>query len=221
MKRDWNLTEEDFKNAQILYEEEKIYPINEETMFRAGLYCILSAAEKYSKSRFVYQMFHMHMLDTPSRIISNREKMKELVKKLRFPNMKEKHVYKFALWWPKTSIPSKIIEDIKHGRKNEFNLRNRLAEEAPGMSYKSSSLFMIKCGYENVVPIDLWMLRFLSHIGYEVEIPDYKTRSGPKKKEYLEYEKLISEIARSYNVSPALFQFAVWSKHSTWNRKRI
>ena len=209
------LTKKDFENARILYEEELISPINEENMFRAGVYCILSAAEKYQKHRSIFERLLEERLDTPEEIIHNRERLREAVKRARFPNIKAGRIYRFAAWWRESDLPRKIMEDIDSGRENEFKLRNHLAEEAPGMWYKGASYFMVKCGYENVVPIDLWVMRFLKDMGYGVKIPDYRTQSGPKPKEYIEYEKIISDIAKEYGVSPALFQFALWAKYST------
>lgn len=216
----WILTAKDFENARILYEKEKIFPINKENMFRAGIYCILSAAEKYQKHKSIYNELIENKIDTPENIKKNREKLISIVRKARFPNQKSERIYKFALWWLESDLPGKIIEDVNNNRENEFELRNRFAEEAPGIWYKGASLFMIKCGYENVVPVDLWMLRFLKHNGYDVELPDYRKKSGPKPKEYLEYENILREMAQSYDVSPAIFQFALWSKFSTWNNKK-
>ncbi|MEM5794616.1 MAG: hypothetical protein QXS48_05060 [Candidatus Aenigmatarchaeota archaeon] len=207
------LSKEDFKVGRRLMEEEKIYPITYENMFVAGIYCILSAAEKHSKHVLVYNKL-VKTLDIPEKILSNKEKLRKIVSVARFPNLKTERIYNFASWWVKNSLPKRILKDINSGREKEFELRNELAEECPGISYKGASLFMVKCGYENVVPIDLWMLRFLRSLGYEVEIPDYKKKSGPKPREYLEYEKIISEITRKLKVSPAFLQFTVWSKFS-------
>ena len=220
MNEKWTLTEIDFKNARILLEEEKIFPVNEENMFRAGIYCIISAADKYQKHKVVYNKLLEGELDTPKNIEENKERFKEIVKKTRFPNTKIDRIFKFARWWSESDLAREIIEDINKCREKEFKLRNQIAEETPGLWYKGASLFMIKCGYENVVPIDLWMLRYLKDMGYDVAIPDYKKQSGPKPKEYLEYEKHFQETAGEHEVSPALLQFAIWSKRSTWNKKK-
>ncbi|MEM5791111.1 MAG: hypothetical protein QXP77_03650 [Candidatus Aenigmatarchaeota archaeon] len=207
------LTKEDFEDGKKLMDEERMHLITYENMFTAGLYCILSAAENHSKHISIYNRL-IENLSTPQKILENKEMLKEIVSDARFPNIKTERIYYFASWWLKTFLPEKILKDINLGRKKEFDLRNELAENCPGISYKGASLFMVKCGYENVVPIDLWMLRFLERLGYSVEIPDYKKKSGPKPKEYLEYEKIISEIAREFKVSPSLFQLTVWSKAS-------
>jgi thermostable 8-oxoguanine DNA glycosylase len=219
MKNELILTKEDFKNTKILFEQEKISPINEETMFRAGLYCILSAAEQYKRQIQFYNTLLKENLDTPKNIRDSRQTLAEVLRNTRFPNTKTKRVYDFALWWPKSNLPRKLVEDIDNGRQYEFPLRNRLAEEAPGIWYKGASLFMIKCGYENVVPLDIWVIRVLKNLGYNIEVPDYKKRSGPKPKEYLKNEQQFIKIAKEQGVSTALLQFALWSRYSTWNKK--
>jgi thermostable 8-oxoguanine DNA glycosylase len=212
----YGLTEKDFRRAKLVLEEERIYPVTYENMFCAGIYCILSAAEKYEKFRQVYQKVLRHELNTPDKIMNKREELKKVLSTIRFPNEKEDRVYNFAVWWKKSFMPETILKDINLGRKEEFVLRNRLAEECPGLSYKGASLFMVKCGYENVVPIDLWVLRFLKQLGYEVAVPDYRQRSGPKQKEYVEYERILTEIASECKVSPAQLQAAIWAKLSNW-----
>ncbi len=212
------LSEYDLEIGRVLFEKEKVFPVTRETMFCAGVKCIISAVEKYRKYEKVYEILKAEF-NTPARMIGRRNELKEIVRRLRFPNRKFKFLVDFAGWYSRTDIPEKIIEDIKLGRRNEFKLRDRIAREAPGIWYKGASFFMNKCGYENVVSIDLHVLRFLRDLGYKVKIPDYKKRSGPKPKEYLAYEKTISQIARMHSVSPALFQFAIWAKYSGWNRK--
>ncbi len=47
------LTEKDFENAQRFYERERLKPINEENLFRAGIHCILSAIEFFQKHKTI------------------------------------------------------------------------------------------------------------------------------------------------------------------------
>lgn len=220
MSDKWLLTAEDFKNAKILLEQERINPVNKENIFRAGIYCILSAAEQYQRHARIFERLLEEKLDTPERIINNKERLAGMLKSTRFPNTKIERIRKYALWYPESDLPQKIIDDINNCRKDEFTLRNRLAEEAPGIWYKGASFLLTKCGYENVVPVDIWMIRFLRNEGYEIKMPDYATTSGPKPKDYLEYEKIISSIAKENNTAPAIFQSALWSKHSTWNKRK-
>jgi thermostable 8-oxoguanine DNA glycosylase len=212
------LTKEDFDKAQKIWNEERISPVDEQNMFLAGLYCILSATESYKRHTFIYKGLLAKDLDNPESITNNKQRLDRAVRKTRFPNVKARRIYDFASWWPQSDLPGRIVEDVHNGRKDEFNLRNQFADEAPGLWYKGASLLMIKCGYENVVPIDLWVMRFLKDCGYEVEIPDYEKKSGPRPKKYMEYERIISGMARRRNVSPSIFQFAVWGRYSSWNK---
>lgn len=213
----WVPTEEDLANARILYEEEKIDPLTLEKMFEKGVYCVLSAAESYRKLKILHGELVESGLDTPESIQMNRRKLKKILSKTRFPQTKIKRVIGFSLWWPGAMLPRRIIEDAGSDRINGFSLRNQLAEEAPGMGYKCASLFMGMSGYENLVPIDLWALRFLSARGYHVKIPDYETNGGLRKKQFLRCEKLFSNIARRYAVNPTVFHRALWAKYSSWN----
>jgi thermostable 8-oxoguanine DNA glycosylase len=214
-----SLSLEDFKNARQLYEEERIQPLSSENMFKAGLYCILSAADSYRKLKILHAELLQKGLDTSESILSRKQSLRSVLRKSRFQNTKVSRVLGFAAWWPDAQLPYEIIEDVTQGKNNEFELRNRLAEEAPGMGYKCASLFMGMCGYENVVPIDLWALRFLAAHGYEVKIPDFETIGGAKRREFLEYERVFSEIIRKYEVSPAVAHRALWTKYSTWKKR--
>ncbi len=207
----FKLTERDFYNAKKLMEKERVQPpITEEKMFAAAIDCMLAVSEKEEKRKKVFADLSKVDLLSPEEIIKRPYDLKEVLKPTRFPKRKFEYIRKFAEWWKNSEFPEDVLKDIANGREREFELRNRFAEEAPGIGHKTASFCMIKYGYEKVVPIDLWMLRYLKSLGYDVEIPDYERKSGPKREEYLFYEKIASEEASRYRVSPALFQFAVW-----------
>ncbi len=218
---DWDLTSEDFERARLLHEKEKLLTLDERSMFSAGLYCILSVAENYKKHKSMYDKLQEESLNTPENIIRDEGRLEEIIKGARFPKQKLSRIKRFAEWWVWSDVPERILYDISHGRKEEFDLRNRIAKEAPGIGMKGASLFMIKCGYENVVPLDIWILRFLESEGYDVIVPDYNKKSGPSFRAYLQYESFFIDVARKHGVTPALLQFALWSKYSTWNETKL
>ena len=127
------LQQEDFKNAEILYEEERLPLINRETMFYAGIYCILATAEKYEKHISIYKKIEKIRLDDFKKYSS---KLKKLLGSARFPNQKFERICRFANWWENSYLPEEIMYDVNNGRKKEFELRNRFTEEAPGIGYK-------------------------------------------------------------------------------------
>lgn len=217
-KLDFNET--DLANAKLLLEEEIIENITENEIFKAGIYCILAQAERYDKQIKIYRRLLGNKLDSPEGILKEKNKLHYILKKAHYPNMKESRIKEFAQWWMKTGIPHTIMEDVSNSRKKGFELRNALAEEAPGIGYKSASLLMIKCGYVDIVPIDLWMLRFLKEQGYEVDVPNYLTVGGMTKGTYLYFEDVLRKMAKDINVSLALFQATLWGKYSTWRVRR-
>ncbi len=227
------LKEEDFENIDEFLKREHI-ELNEYEMYNAGNYCILSAVQDNSTHQRVYRDLIYEGFDTPDNIIQDSEnfynKLYDVIKIAHFPNQKTERIVKFAHWWKETDLHRDILHDAENGRENEFHLRNKLAKEAPGLGLKCASLYMIKCGYENVVPVDIVLLKFLDRLGYEVEIPNYKDKSGPKYKEYLELEKIainltkkekILELTDLENISPAILQAAVWRRYSTYREEVI
>lgn len=130
--------------------------------------------------------------------------------------------YYSKIWWIKSDLPQRILDDAQTGRNLGHELRDELSKKAPGMGMKCSSLLLIKCGYDNVVPVDIWVIRFLRSRGYNIPEPDYRRISGLVKREYLKYEEIFSEIGRKeYGISSVAFQAAIWAKNSYWNRSGI
>lgn len=217
------LTDSDMENALALYNKQLVHPLTNEKIFSACLYSLLSVAENYAKHTAVYESMMHNGLDRPYEIIRRPRDLNAIVRVARFPNVKEDRITRLAQWWTRDgkSFPDDVLDDVSNGREREFELRNRLAEEAPGIAYKAASLAMCMYGYQNVVPVDVWMIRALRDMGHDVVVPNYKTHSGPLKREYLQLEKTLSEIARNdYGLPPAIFQTAMWVKYSAWNAKK-
>lgn len=143
---------------------------------------------------------------------SLREKLAET----RFPNQKTDRMWRLSQWWQSSTLPDELISDVRNERQREFELRNEISKYAPGIALKGASLFINKLGYENVISIDLWMMRFLEEIGHQVPLPNYITQSSPSGNDYMKYERIITEISKGEDVSPVLFQFAIWAKGSGW-----
>jgi len=214
-----DIGDDELKEAQVLCEKERIDPLTKENMFRAGVYCILTAGENYQNLKKVERRLLNAKFDTAESVDGGGKELSDILRNTRFHNNKERMVRGFAKWWLKTPLPSKILDDIPQGRKKEFELRNNLAKFAPGLGLKCSSLFLRMAGYLNVVPIDIWALRYLVGQNFDVTVSDFKTKSGISNKEYFRCEKKFSEIAREKGFHPAMYQVALWCKVSTWTRE--
>lgn len=220
LRKRWELTLYDIVKGKKIHKKEQVFPINEETMFHAGLYCILSASETYTKQMRTYNDLIRYGLDVPRKIVNDKEGLEYVLRIARFPNQKSARVYDFAAWWLESNLPDKIIKDVGKNRRDEFKIRNELAEDCPGLSYKGASLYLGKFGYEQVVPLDIWMLRFLNEMGYDIPLPDYRTVSGLQKGEYIKGERVFRRLAKKQGLTPMVYQCALWGKHSTWEEKK-
>lgn len=216
-----NINNEDIKNAELLFEDELLDEINLDTFFKASIYCILAQAERYDKQLKIYRKLLIYDCCSPTTILEKPELLNTIVKNSHFPNLRITRINNFTKWYKESKIPHDIIRDANNGKKKGVEFRNLLAENAPSIGYKSSSLILIKCGYTDVIPIDIWMLRYLRDRGFDVEAPDYMTVGGMTKKAYLHLEDILKNIAmKEYHMPPALFQGAIWGKYSTYNYRK-
>jgi len=160
--------------------------------------------------------------NVPEVFLKNRPGLRNNIRLSHFPNSKMERITNFSKWYLKeTRLSRLLIHDITvNNRVFGRSIRNGFAEEAPSIGYKSSSLLMIKCGYEDVIPIDIWVMRYLRERGYNVQVPDYMTVGGMTKKTYLELEGILRDIAEDFGVSLAVFQGALWGKWSTWQVRK-
>lgn len=217
----WDITKKDVEAAQFLYDREKIDPLTDKNMFEGALYSLLTSGENYQNLIKRMDQLKRFKLNTPQGIQNSGKDLTMILSKVRFPNRKERVVRELADWWITTDIGKRIRKDVSGKKEEEFELRNELARKGPGLGYKCSSLFMRMCGYENIVPLDIWALRFLAQKGDSVRIPDHKTEQGIKKKEYIEWEEIFSNYAREKGISPSWFQLALWCKVSVWTRENF
>jgi len=220
---DWEINSRDLENGLKVYLEEKVNHLDEHSLFSSFIYSILSAAENYKKlKKLEAQLKEIGI--TPPKNVGEIEivagKLESVVKKSRFPNRKIRRIRKFLRWWCNSNLPFEILKDSKTKRERGEELRELLVKECPGIGYKTASLLLVKLGYLNLVPIDVWSMRFLKANGHSVKLPDYKKVSGPKGKEYLRLEEILRENASKYSVPPAIFQFALWSKYSSWRETK-
>jgi len=214
----WELKPGDLERGLEIKEQEQVRPITEKSIFCAGIYCILSASEDYPKQMRTYNRLMRKGFDSAEKMLSNLSGLEDILSITRFPNEKFKRVRGYSQWWLKSNIAEKIIADVKTGRKKEFEIRKEIAKNCPGLSYKGAALLLGKFGYQNVVPIDIWMLRFLRDNGYDVRVSDYKTVSGLKDSEYAGYERSFRNIARKNGFTPMLYQCILWGKYSKWKK---
>jgi thermostable 8-oxoguanine DNA glycosylase len=208
----------EIEKGRELLRTETVTNATRDTVFQVGIHCIISASERWSNANAVHGRLMQNGFGHPNHAAKNPRKLQSLLEGTRWPRRKFKYVTDFISWWSETAIPQEIVNDLLDGRRREFELRNALAKSAPGISYKSASLLMMKLGYENVVPLDIWETRFLREIGCKIRVGDYKTTSGPKGAEYLAHEAVVLALARRESITPALFHATLWAKNSSWGK---
>jgi thermostable 8-oxoguanine DNA glycosylase len=212
----------DIEKARDRLKAELVTDPNPNSMFNVAILSILEGAERRRKAELTAQNLIESGFDNPQRIVECRDQMPEALYHTRWYNVRADRIVGFSEWWiagnSSARIMREIIHDMDDGRKREFELRDAIAKEAPGMERKTASVFMIRLGYENLVPVDTHECKLLRRIGFNVKVPDYKTQSLPRGRKYIECERKIIELARGLGVTPAVFHHAVLNKGS---RNRI
>lgn len=180
--------------------------------YGALLYSVLSLREKFESHKIQFNEFLVNNLWTSESINKNQKIVEEILKKYGFANRKIKTVFSIAKEWKSLNLTERIREDKK--KELGFKLREEIIEKMYGTGYKFASLFLRMSGYENLVPVDTWAMKYVESRGFR----DRHKRSGLKPKQYLKYEKKLTEYAKEFDVSPALFQATIYAKWSTWKK---
>ena len=217
----WLLTEKDFeKGAQIL-ETELVRPITKKTVFSALVYSILAQTEIYDKQLWVYKKLSALGLCEPNIMLREEELLKRALREARHPNQKFKRLRYAAEYWRTSDFYYALEEDLNNGRKLEEQLRDRLTYELDGVSCKTASLLMIKCGYQNLAIIDLWVSRRLRDIGLTINATDYKLNGGMNMKKYKAEEINIRKEAAKLDITTAHLCAAIYGKRSAWKASGV
>jgi len=209
-----NLTQKDIEKGKRILKFEKLSEVTSDSVFAAGIYCILSSREFFKKQVQVYHNLEINEMITPKSILADTKKLRECVAHIRAPNQTHDRLIGYAYWWSHSDIPKRLIKDANNGHDNGMFLRNKLAVEVPGVGLKIASLILIKAGYENVSALDVWLLRWLKDkFGF---IPSGGKENITNHKEYIKAEKLLEPIAEEFNATQALTQCSIWGKSANW-----
>lgn len=223
---DFTLTKKDILQGKQYLKREQIDPKQENQLFLASIYSVLSPGVTYTHLINTYNRFLDNKLDAPNSMLNNKDKVKKVASTIGFGDKKGEYIIGLSEWWAEGDLEKKIIRDIRTGRKNEFEIRNFIAKNAPGLGYKCASLTMMKCGYKNIGIIDKWMIRLLDTLGHDTNLVDNNGRAGKNspyeglsKSTYLKYENIISDLAKHQDISPVMFQSSIWIKNSRSRKK--
>jgi len=247
-RKRWEISKVDLELGEELSKKQQIEIKNEKAIFEAGIYCLLSAAERTTIVEKVFNLLKnqgfldakklLKLLESNSAVkdplfsevksdqIHKGEEnvVKQRLDKTHWPNQRKERMIGFINWWISDNgqqIAKEIFDDIQNGKTRAKEFRNIIVKEVPGFSYKSASFLLNKLGYDDVLPIDLWEIRYLRDIHFaELVEPDYETKRGiTDKKTYDKCERKLQEIADKLDVSLSVLHATIWGKYAQWKSK--
>jgi thermostable 8-oxoguanine DNA glycosylase len=211
---DWTIDATAKKIGKEMYERELINPKNSTQLFMAGVYSILAITENFTKQSNIYSELQSSGLNTINSVVEDRDNLNDLgriVSLAKWPNKKEEWIQTLAKDWPKYKLNKKVNETLNCCKDDEYELRKNLVKDIGGFGWKTASLFMVKCGFNWVVPVDRWVMRYLKdEYNYGEGFNRYDIR-GIEQDTFLDTEEIFSEKAIENGYTPAQFQAIVWS----------
>lgn len=218
-----NFSAGEIEKARERFEFELVTDTSSCSLFNVGILSILEGAEK----RRTAELAAMKLIDlgfeSPKDILEHEHEIPEVLSQTRWYNVRAGRVIGFSEWWASGNQMPMVIQDIVHdvsnGKSKGLELRDSFAGQAAGIERKTASVFMMRLGYENLVPIDTHECKLLRKIGFDIKVPDYKTQGLPRGKKYLECERKVVELARGIGITPAVFHHAVLNRGSRSRNK--
>jgi len=180
--------EEKIKNK--LREFEKNENLNKEEKFLELCFCILVANSSMEKTLNIWKEIGNGFLKLTKEELS--KKLKELG--YRFYNKRAEYIIE-----ARNKID--LLEEILK-MNNEFEIREKLVENFKGIGWKEASHFLRNLGYKNFAIIDRHVLKTLKEFGF-IE----KIQKSLNKKNYLEVENKLRELANKLKISLAELDF--------------
>ncbi len=224
-----SLAPEDFSRAKKLHEAERIEWLDENTVFRALVYSLLTRSTSYNGQSTILDRLCDENL-TNADAISSKGDLSKVVTGILYHNQLAQNILTLSReWWPKEA--SGFVEDLKvdaiDGRKKGFQIRDQLVNTCPGMGYKCSSLFLRMNGYSTTVPLDRWAIRFIRDV-IGIRIPQIydkrktihrgnKYSRSPTPAQYKRYEARFSHFAKQLDMEPAALQMVLYTHRTGWN----
>src|SRR3989344_2806902 len=212
----WTPNKNDFLYGKLLIISEDYSKVvkrygSEDFYYGALIYSVLSLREKFNQHKKQFNEFLKNDLWTATSILKNKKLVENILKKSAFPNKKIKTVFSTAENWNKLNLTKRIRDD--ENEEMRFEIREEIVKKMYGVGYKFASLFMRMSGYEKIVPVDIWAMKYVESRGFNKR---GQIIEGLDKKRYLQYEKKLIQHAKKFDVSPALFQATIYTKFSTW-----
>lgn len=200
-------------------------PIDRQMVFSTITYSMLSAAQNTPRLIKVYDKIRRRKMNIPENIKKSSDgDIEALLKGTRFPKVKMERFKKLPEWWEKKESQDVVDYVVEKINSNDVSkqkcMRHMLSVNGPlGVSHKTSSLIVQTLTKDlkdvDVVTVDKWILDVLKRMGHtingrNIKVPDYRTVPGITKKEYIECERIISEDAERFGLSPGELGYTLW-----------
>ena len=212
-KKYLHLTSRDIKRGQKILDMEKMPVLSVRSIFQATVYTILAQREQFKNQVSMYNnLLSNHLLD-PRSCLDHPIMLRSILKTISLNTAKFYYILANAQIYNEVgyTLVEQIVGNMLN-RDSQRRMRLKLVSMLPGISYKSASLILLKCGYEQLGVIDVWTLRYLNI--YDVD-------SIYSIKRYEQIERQMLRLAKGYKMSLGMFQATIWGKLSSYTGAEV
>lgn len=198
------LSKSDIARAEKIMANEMLNELDYESIFGAIVYTILSQRELFATQVKKYYQLKDEGLMSPHMFLCNPTRVYDIVKGMSLHEQKMVRLILCAEQYSKSGIHTKLMHCANKTRQQQIDIRREFVRTHHGISYKTASLIMNKCGATKLATLDVWVTRAM-----DVDFTTSESR-------YIEIEELMMKDARKYGVSLALYSAALWGKLSSY-----
>ena len=217
-KVDWTLTDKVRGLARSYYDLHKVKPLNNRTLFHSTIFSLLAARQKYDMQQKVHSRLLAYGYGEPEKIIAEKDSLllRRIMCGASMPNEKRRLLVKLATYWGSDDLGDRVIDDCINGQANERSLRSEVVDKIPGVREKGAAMLFGHIGYDNMVPIDTHISRYLREHGHDCPVFDNLTQGALQRKLYHQFEQVMRDHAKEKGMTPFMYQVAMWIIGKKW-----
>lgn len=201
------ITQADIARGRTIVEKETLSKVTYESVFGAIIYTILSQRELFKNQVTGYHKMQDIGLLSPAEYLSRPQEVWNILKGMSMNNQKMTRTMLCADIYRQTYFFRTLRSAKNKNRAKQIEIRKEFVRTYPGISFKSASMIMIKCGCTKIAIIDVWVTRFM---GIKLE------RGITSNVQYVNIEKELMRYSRGLRVPLSVYSAAIWGRLSSY-----
>lgn len=204
------LTKKEIERGKKILTGEYLKDINENTVFDAIVYTILSQRELYKTQVKHYHMIREAKMMNPESMLNSPSSLWKHIRGMSLASDKLNRILQTSEYYYDNGRGQPyymLSTSMNKSRNGQIDVRETFVKGAFGINNKSASMILMKMGCTKMAILDTWVLQWLQ----------YPYLTATSNKEYVRLEEIIGNYARGNHCTMADYSAGVWGKYSSYN----